>query len=300
MRFIFFIDKIDLCLLILLNHKVMKKWIFYILFIFVVSNCFAQTPEFEFPLYFEDAAGNKDTITLGYDALATDSIDTIFGEINTLNQPWSDSTFEVRITDKMIHTLWGDPMYETFRTKKQIIEKQCGKSWGYWHSIDIDIKNAVFPVNITYNDAIANNSCIYGSRLGVLDENIAWDMGFYGYIMGQSYVMSIDTSYLSYQDIDGKSIYSFWIRFGDSTLLTLGNTYNLASDETVIYPNPFTDNFTISSTPSSNNIEITDLSGKTIPFEQSGNTIYPLCPSGIYIIMIRTDSNINVYKILKQ
>lgn len=51
--------------------------------------------EFSFELYFEDGLGNKDTLILGYDQNATDSIDVMFGEVNIKNQPWN-GILEVR------------------------------------------------------------------------------------------------------------------------------------------------------------------------------------------------------------
>ena len=67
----------------------------FLLIVLLTTNINSQE-EFSFPMIFEDAVGNKDTIVVGYDSLATDSIDTAFGEVDIVNQPW-DSTFEVRI-----------------------------------------------------------------------------------------------------------------------------------------------------------------------------------------------------------
>lgn len=60
--------------------------------------CFAQNPEFKFYLAFEDSAGNKDTIWLGYDSSATLGIDTLFGEENIKGIPFNEP-FEVRISN---------------------------------------------------------------------------------------------------------------------------------------------------------------------------------------------------------
>jgi len=77
----------------------MKTKIFLTL-IFVVSMqfSFAQNPEFKFYLAFEDSAGNKDTIWLGYDSSATLGIDTLFGEENIKGIPFNEP-FEVRISN---------------------------------------------------------------------------------------------------------------------------------------------------------------------------------------------------------
>ncbi|HQD34550.1 MAG TPA: hypothetical protein PKU81_03570, partial [Bacteroidales bacterium] len=64
----------------------------------IVQFCFGQNPEFKFYLAFEDSAGNKDTIWLGYDPSATLGIDILFGEENIKGIPFNEP-FEVRISN---------------------------------------------------------------------------------------------------------------------------------------------------------------------------------------------------------
>ena len=52
--------------------------------------------EFAFELIFEDNAGNLDTLMLGYDSLATDSVDAAFGEANVVNEPFKPG-LDVRV-----------------------------------------------------------------------------------------------------------------------------------------------------------------------------------------------------------
>ena len=54
----------------------------------------AQTAQFETTIYFEDAVGNKDSVIVGFDTLATEDIDIALGEQEILI-PF-DSVFEVR------------------------------------------------------------------------------------------------------------------------------------------------------------------------------------------------------------
>ena len=66
------------------------------------------------------------------------------------------------------------------------------------------------------------------------------------------------------------------------------------SSKTKIYPNPFADNFTISSTDFISTIKITDLTGKLIHKETPGNLKECLIntaflESGIYIITIQNN-----------
>src|SRR5690554_219642 len=103
----------------------MKKLIFI-----SVLLCFYQISEaqtFQFQMFFEDAIGNKDTLTIGYDLNGTELIDSSFGEENIIGIPL-DSTFDVRISDAFYN--YGNA---TFHTKKQILpnsrseERRVGK-----------------------------------------------------------------------------------------------------------------------------------------------------------------------------
>jgi len=77
----------------------MKK-IYSLLLILALSQIvFGQ--EFSFQMYFQDSAGNKDTLTIGYDVNATDSIDAIFGETNIISTPLSPG-LDVRVTNEWL------------------------------------------------------------------------------------------------------------------------------------------------------------------------------------------------------
>ena len=75
----------------------MKKLI--TLAIALLSAQIVTAQEFSFQMYFEDAAGNKDTLTIGYDPNGTDTIDAQFGEANIIST-LPDSAFDLRITNE--------------------------------------------------------------------------------------------------------------------------------------------------------------------------------------------------------
>ncbi|MBU3658750.1 MAG: T9SS type A sorting domain-containing protein [Flavobacteriales bacterium] len=101
----------------------MKK---LLIFIFLLPLCLTAQPEFSFDLYFEDALGNRDTVTIGYDPQATDGIDELFGEENIISQPW-DSVLDVRIGNKTYtENTWLTD--NTYLSKKQIISSYCNNS----------------------------------------------------------------------------------------------------------------------------------------------------------------------------
>jgi hypothetical protein len=71
----------------------------FLLPLFMIYSFAVYGQQFSFQMFFTDAAGNKDTITLGYDLAATDSIDAAFGEINILSVT-RDTVFDVRISNE--------------------------------------------------------------------------------------------------------------------------------------------------------------------------------------------------------
>jgi hypothetical protein len=74
----------------------MKKPIAFLAFTVIMK--MAATQEYSFPLYFEDAVGNKDTLNFGFDQSASFGVDENLGEANIIGQPY-DSTFFVFFTD---------------------------------------------------------------------------------------------------------------------------------------------------------------------------------------------------------
>lgn len=112
--------------------------------------------DFSFEMYFEDALGNKDTLTFGYDPLATDGIDASFGEIDVSATPWSND-FEVRISDYN----YMDGQYHTdtydFYSKKQIQLKSCGISNNLISIVHVNNPN--YPILISWDSTLFIDPC---------------------------------------------------------------------------------------------------------------------------------------------
>lgn len=260
---------------------------------------FIAQPEFSFDLYFEDALGNRDTITLGYDPLATDGIDAQFGEENIISQPW-DSVFEVRIGDKTSSFLYGYPENETFSTKKQIIKKQCDSNWSIWDLIYIDLKNPNFPVTVSWNNNVFDSDCIKGSILQSEEINSWLDVGnFDGYLSRNPGFINLFESSITYQNTDNSISHSYWFMFGDNKLLTLNNTI-LNYTEISISPNPFSEVFKINKEHPISKIKFLDMQGKEISFVQNENNIEFINASrGEYIMIYETNKKLNFYRLHK-
>lgn len=276
-----------------------------LLFLFSLPLVISAQPEFSFDLYFEDALGNRDTITLGYDPLASDSIDVEFGEENTISQPW-DSVFEVRITDKMQSVMYGNPQQETFRTKKQIIKNQCQENWVPWNLIYFDVKNVTFPFTISWNEGVFQNDCIIGSMIQNIEVNSWFDIGWFGgYLSHAPNPLMYDSLgvnhglEMKYLDTDNKPVYSFWFMFGDSTRLTL-NSPTLGENLPIVIPNPFNEVFEIQDENELSELKLFDLQGRAVDFERNGKEIRVLNhEQGLLFLSYKLAGNTYRTKIIK-
>lgn len=274
----------------------MKPFLSFLLFLPLVLQAQA---EFSFELYFEDAVGNRDTLVLGYDALASDTIDASFGEENIISQPW-DSLFEVRVTNKMQSVLYGLPELETFQTKKQFIKKHCGENWANWSLIYFDIKNSHFPITISWNSTIFNNQCVLGSVIQDDEINSWFDVGnFDGHLYNNQNSISSMGSNLSYQDTNSYTYYSYWLMFGDSTFLTLENN-ELGNNEFYIFPNPTNGKFKYYSEKPVSKIMVYDMQGKLISIIQDKEEIdITNTDSGIYLVEYKVNGTKFYKKVIK-
>ena len=90
------------------------KVYFFILTCLLTLTAGAQNDSmfFEFPVYFEDAIGNKDTVYIGLSEYATPEFVPALGQVNLLNEPF-DSVFEVRaaIFDETAAIMFTDLTY---------------------------------------------------------------------------------------------------------------------------------------------------------------------------------------------
>ena len=141
----------------------MQKTICLLCFLILRGLVAAQsTPLFQMTIHFEDAIGNKDSCTVGFDPTATQYIDAQFGE-TTLTEPF-DSIFEVRVAGKV--SLWDFSEV----SKKQIMpgEYLTHPSWPppingcfVGGPVFFFIKTAHWPVKISWNrKQLRENICI--------------------------------------------------------------------------------------------------------------------------------------------
>ncbi len=271
----------------------MKK---LILILFLVPVYLTAQEEFSFQIFFEDALGNRDTVTVGYDENASHALESVFGEEDIISLPWVNQC-EVRISNYT----------KTFHTKKQIIKNHCGESWGNWIPMMIYVKNPQFPLKISWDYTIFQNECIIGTVFANIPDHLWFNLYRTAYfIKGTNEItytnIPLNDIYLNYIDpADSLPVYSFWLRFADSSLITLG-TDILDKNKVDVYPNPFINEFTVSSDIPLSDIHITDLLGNRIGFEIQNNTISLSNDqaNGIYMLSFSQAGKKYFYKMMKQ
>ncbi|MCF8359899.1 MAG: T9SS type A sorting domain-containing protein [Prolixibacteraceae bacterium] len=121
-----------------------------------------------YPLYFEDAAGNRDTVWFGDAPSATFWLDEHLGEVNLINEP-VDSVFEVFFTDAVTGGMYNpDDFFDcyldfdqtpSFITKTQFVNYYEGLF--NWFELGMIAKN--WPVTISWDQ---DEMVQYVSELG--------------------------------------------------------------------------------------------------------------------------------------
>lgn len=275
-------------------------------------------PQYKTTIYFEDAVGNTDSITVGFDTLATSSIDPIFGEAE-ITAPF-DSVFEVRAG-----TFLG---FDREKTSKIIIEPSepiypLSISHGCYTTapIFIYIWAKYQPVTVTWNKSeFLENICVRGSLISnhYADEVTApYDWDFFPqdeyYCMGVDSAWTIDISAPAIEgaqvtapvsiekEVEGMGVQQIYgLRFFPSPTFTYWTPcYFVTSIEEVIHkveaisivPNPADEYFSvvIPAGEEAKTIEIWNIHGQQVKNIQSVTKIdVSDLPSGIYTVVIET------------
>lgn len=272
----------------------MKKSLTLILSVFLGIQFYAQE-EFSFPLYITDALGNHDTIILGYDQLASDAIETVFGEEELLNQPWT-SDLEVRAS---IHDFVQDQPYN--QSKKQIITKTCSIN----NAVCADIHAVNYPVTLKWNPLLFSvENCRVASVISFI-ESFSWDVGpdmwrfmspEYGDTDSLVLLSNQSTTY-SYW-FDNEEIPVVWIRFSNAEGVMTG-LQETDPNQPVFFPNPIQQNQLINLEKDADYtlMDLTGkacLSGKTLNKQIKTNDLIP----GSYFILFTIDDNQFVSKLI--
>ncbi len=125
----------------------MSKIVLSLFFLICAKMLLAQTAQFEFKLYAQDAAGNRDSIIIGYDSRARQQyVDTALGEIE-ITRPFN-TPFEIRAVT-----------YESAsikRTSKKAVAKYSGNCspYGFSEYITLVYKVRNLPVTLSWDSSL--------------------------------------------------------------------------------------------------------------------------------------------------
>ena len=286
----------------------MKKLILLFLFLPVIS----QAQEFSFELYFEDALGNRDTLVLGYDPLATDSIDVAFGEENIISQPW-DSVFEVRVGDKRFSE--SSPNISTpntFLSKKQILASYCETTRLASHYFTFQIQTDNYPVKVFWDKSLFQDTCLTFSLFYGMKHAYDLDVGgIHSFLKWQDSLMILPTpassqNYYVYNTADVPEYELSQYVSGDKMIVCLGmvfykETYLSVAENSLsdflLSPNPVNSNEKLN-VSISGNYSILDNSGKMIQIGKVDNGAVQLnnLESGIYFFILENENAVQKTK----
>ncbi len=240
-----------------------------ILVIIVAIPFLTQAQEqFSFELFFEDELGNKDTLTLGHDPNATDSIDVTFGEINIKSQPWNP-VFEVRSFENYF-------VPDTAMFKKDIRTNQS--------NFPILVKSVYDSIKISWNSNTISGA-IQGSSLSN-------DLGSLAYLSQQDSITISKNELLSeVYDID--TLYRLYLDF---SAVFSSISWN-KQEHFDVHPNPNNGEFWIklNEQVQKGEIIITDLTGKQIAKVSVSNTTNVSLSNmseGVYLINLVSENTI--------
>lgn len=145
----------------------MKRIFTYLL---MLTSQFLTAQEFSFQVFFEDAAGNKDTVEIGYDEAGHYGLDTTFGEADLKGTPY-DSIFEVRAAaynhELMVCENDG-PEKILIESKKFIVQKNC--PWRYHENVTspaVLVKSKNFPVTASWDKSLFSSGSCHAESLVV-------------------------------------------------------------------------------------------------------------------------------------
>ncbi|WP_156169010.1 T9SS type A sorting domain-containing protein [Kordia jejudonensis] len=279
----------------------MKNTLFLL---FLCLSYISSAQEFSVELFFQDAAGNQDSVILGYDDNATDDIDAAFNEVNIITTPYTTG-LDVRISDELkARITYPIPLTPTYHTKKQIFRKDCPTDFTI-HAIDIVTDH--WPVTLTWDNSLFNDACRNGTVFTSISPGGWWDTsspsdfssGFWRVqLLNQTQVVFDDNTYYtgastpnySYTSDDNRVVSVFWFTFGNESQLLSTEEEKLSN--VVVYPNPTSDEVKIDLGTINlevDTIALLDIHGKRSNVTLDKNNVIQLKQrkSGIYFVKIR-------------
>lgn len=163
------------------------KYFQFIFLLFIYAMSYSQ--EFQSTIWLEDINGRMDSVTIGYDPSASESIDGTFGALDITNQPWA--AFEIRASQiDVTEIINGEDIsnprsisdLSRYQTKTEIIPKNCSSlievsnQAGYVPFITLFIASDAYPIKIKWNQTDFENDCLSKSVISDWPISTWWDI----------------------------------------------------------------------------------------------------------------------------
>ncbi len=273
------------------------KRVFSLVLVILVAQSFLCAQEFSFEMYFEDSLGNRDTIILGYDALGTEYIDSIFGEQDILNGPK-----RIGLDVRVVQYIYNNPTpVGTVATKKQILPTDCDNAWPYVQT-GIEITTNNWPVTASWDKSLFNDSCRLTSLFTSVHPGGWFDTGspsdlwiarlqtassatFTSQVTFYGVQNRIDENY-AYLDTNADTVSRFWFTFnydfGSSIALQTAT-----SKAVIIFPNPTYHQLYFNNIDIIQSVNCFALDGRQIEFvTAAGMADVSTLPIGVYFLQL--------------
>ncbi|MDW8301656.1 MAG: T9SS type A sorting domain-containing protein [Bacteroidia bacterium] len=275
-----------------------------------------SVPEFQFTIQINDNAGNKDSVIIGYDPMATDSIDASFGETLIPYTTPFDSVFEARAWVHNPTATWEGYTKKQITDKYQFLNPCITSSGGHIQVIVfVRAKRKNFPLTVKYNHSLfVPNSCHDSTLLQWYFEDVHPEDGPYHLLRdfsAGSITLNYSTMYMSrYYRMDFETLNCYNSLGGVVTdtvyvwkFIMAGYDYYrylyLASNvqdqsipqlSALVYPNPARNEVRVS-IPEPAWCSVVDVSGKVVQnvYLQSGSNVLDVSnvPKGLYLLRLQ-------------
>lgn len=269
----------------------MKNLLFFTFLIAQLTLCNAQ--EFQFKMTFVDAVGNIDSLILGYDLAATDTLDSALSETNIIGTAYR-SGLDVRAGNFWFqHNFGPGPFGQIpFETRKQIVPNTCGTG-DFWSTIpiaEINIVSTHFPIKAYWNKLLFNDNCRKGSIFTSIHPGGWWDTGgFREELLTEDSTIFHQNQYYYLNGTDTVNVY--WAAFSDSSLLSLGvNELKSIKSSISISPNPASELLTVGIGKPFGEIDLVEFFnslGQIVLFSKQTNNIdIATLQNGLYVVKV--------------
>ena len=274
----------------------------------------AQNIMFELPIYFEDAVGNKDTVTVGYGTGIT--LENRFGDTQSELVDYGTLFLDKDLDIWLMNTISDDPNINGYRSKTWYFEfgkEDCGDSSEAPILVDLAIRNVHPPLKMTWNESLlCLNNCTNESQLidnflfHVVNTNVAleynlvkplcgvngsWEFNLGG-LMRDS-IVNFQTIYYEQDSLGGLDIiYLFHLGLTNAAIISSVKEVN--SIDLQVYPNPALQELWINGLEGQRDISMTivDMIGRVVfknhihvGSKEEKLDLFNL-PSGAYVLLV--------------